>query len=229
MTESNKLADIRRSNLRRWMQLKEITNTDLAGKLGVGRAYVSTLFNPERFFGEKAARSIEQKLYLPSMYLDVIGGNPDGHAIESWSEPDDLPEDVFALVPRISVELSAGPGTFANSESNLPPLAFRSDWLRKKLVSKRENLRICQVRGDSMTEYLQDGDSVLIDSGQIEITDGEIYAIRYGDELRVKRLSKKFNGGLIISSDNKRYSDEAINPGDLGVVQVLGRVLWRGG
>lgn len=229
MTESNKLAEIRRFNLREYMSAKTISNTDLAAKLGVGRAYVSNLFNPERFFGEKAARSIEEKLYLPNMFLDMIGSSSEGRPIESWSEPEDLPEGAFALVPRVAVELSAGAGTVASETVNLPPLAFRSDWLQKKQVSTRSNLRITQVRGDSMSEYLQDGDSVLIDLGQTDIMDGEIYAIRYGDDLRIKRLSRKFNGGLIISSDNKRYSDESVDPGDLDGVQVIGRLLWRGG
>lgn len=227
MTDNKELAELRRLNLLNWMVKHDVSRTDLATKLGVGRAYISLLFKPERFFGEKSARSIEKKLYIPKGSLDFDQDNPG--AVDEWSIPADLPEGVYAMVPRVSVKLSAGKGVVGHHEHNLPPLAFRKDWLSKKLVTGRNNLRILEVQGDSMEEYLYDKDIVLIDLGQNQIRDNEVYAIRYGDELRIKRLSKRFDGGLIIRSDNTRYPEEAIGLDDLGSIQIIGRCLWRGG
>lgn len=112
---------------------------------------------------------------------------------------------------------------------DLPPLAFRQDWLRTKSISARSNLRIMSVSGDSMEDYLQDGDTVMIDMGQKSVTDGQVYAISYGNELRVKRLRKRFDGGLIIQSDNPHYAEETLTAKDASAVKVIGRVLWRAG
>ena len=227
MSEENTVASTRRVNLVSWMEKNGLSKSDLAGRLGVGRAYVSLLFNPERFFGEKAARSMELKLNMPTGYLDSDQSKP--MAVEEWSTPADLPADVFALVPRVAVALAAGNGTLVDIEQDLPPLAFRKDWLTKRGVSSKANLRVVEVSGDSMTPYLFDGDTVLIDMGQRDIKESEVFALRYGDELRIKRISKLINGGLLIRSDNKNYADESLSAADAKNVTVLGRLLWRGG
>ena len=227
MSDENTVAATRRINLVAWMEKNGLSKSDLAGRLGVGRAYVSLLFNPERFFGEKAARSMELKLNMPTGYLDSDQSKP--LAVEEWSTPADLPADVFALVPRVAVALAAGNGTLVDIEQDLPPLAFRRDWLQRQLVTARSNLRTMEVRGDSMEPYLRDGDTVLLDMGQHEIKDSEVYAIAYGSDLRVKRLSHRFDGGLVIRSDNSKYADEVLTASEAEHVRMLGRVLWRGG
>lgn len=224
-TES--LAALRRANLRRWMDDKRLNQTDIANRLGSGRAYVSNLFLPERAFGEKAARNIEEKLTMPRLWLDSDHSRPE--AVEVWSRPEDLPEGVFALVPRVPVQLSAGPGAHSVEGSTLPPLAFREDWLRRKRVTSRGNLRVCEVRGDSMLPYLMDGDVVLIDTGQTSLTDGEVYAVRFGDDVRIKRLFRRIDGGVLLKSDNPAFPEEAIQPADLERLHLLGLVLWRSG
>ena len=224
---SNNLAEIRRSQLRKWMRERDMNNTDLANRLSVGRAYISLLFKPERHFGEKAARSIEQKLFMPKGYLDSDGSRM--APVSTWDKPEDLPEGVYALVPRIGVRLSAGEGIEAVSEDELPALAFRESWLRKKHVSCRKNLRVLEVRGSSMEPYLHEGDVVLIDMGQNTVIDGEVFALKYGVELRIKRLSKRFDGGLIIRSDNPRYPEEVVPPDSMEHIQVLGMMIWRAG
>lgn len=223
----NQLANIRRAQLRAWMDEKRLNNTDLATRLGTGRAYVSGLFNTERHFGEKAARSIEQKLFMPAGYLDR---RADSMApVDVWDSPDDLPDGVYALVPRIGVRLAAGNGIEAVDERELPPLAFRESWLKKKHVTSRSNLRVLEVDGHSMEPLLLDGDVVLVDLGQKDVIDHEVYAIAYGDELRIKRLSKRFDGGIIIRSDNTRFPEEVLRPEETQHVRVLGRMIWRGG
>ena len=227
MTESNTIAPIRRANLEAWMEKNDLSKSDLAGRLGVGRAYVSLIFRPDRFFGERSARSMELKLNMPTGYLDSDRSKP--MAVEEWSAPADLQADVFALVPRVAVALSAGSGEVVDIEQGLPPQAFRRDWLTKRGVSSRDSLRVVEVSGDSMTPYLFDGDTVLIDMGQRDIKDSEVFAIRYGDELRIKRLSKRLGGGLLIRSDNKSYADEVLSASEAENITVLGRLLWRGG
>lgn len=222
---ANPLAESRRRNLLAWMASQAMTKTDLAGKLGVGRAYVSLLFQPEKHFGERAARSMETKLHMPAGYLDSDGKML--AAVTDWSAPEDLPDGMYALVPRVEVRLKAG--ALVDLEQDLPPLAFRRNWLQKKMVSAKAGLRVCEVKGDSMREYLQDGDLVLIDMGQTEIKDGEIYAISHSGEVRIKRIMKRFDGGIYIRSDQDGYPEESLSPGQAESIRIVGRAIWRAG
>ncbi|MDO9252586.1 MAG: XRE family transcriptional regulator [Hydrogenophaga sp.] len=220
-------AQQRRENLKRWMDSRTVSSSDLARRIGSGRAYVSLLFREDRHFGEKAARSIEASLGLPDGWLDATSIHPS--TVSEWASPDDLDPEVFALVPRIEVSLSAGSGSLVNTEQQLPPLAFRRDWLRKKGVTSRDNLRLCEIRGQSMEPGLMDGDIAMIDLGQRQVKDGEVYAVRFGDELRIKRLFKTLDGGLRLHSDNPNFPDELISPAGSGLFEVLGLKLWRCG
>lgn len=163
---------------------------------------------------------------MPDGWLDADQAKP--LAVASWNRTEDLPDGVFALVPRVAVQLAAGPSSVP-FESNLPPLAFRKDWLRKKGVIGRASLRVCEVRGDSMLPYLMDGDVVLVDTGQADLVEGEVYAVRVGDEVRIKRLFRRLGGSLLLKSDNPAFPDESVRPEELDQLQVLGRVLWRSG
>jgi phage repressor protein C with HTH and peptisase S24 domain len=218
----------RSERLQSWMEARHLSQADIGRRTGKAKSYISSLLGGTKPFGERVAREIEGKLLMPKSYLD--GPEESGlETVTTWERPEELPQGVYAMVPRVSIRLSAGGGAVVEKEEELPPLAFREDWLRKKRVTSKSALRICEVTGDSMMPYLEDGDVVMIDTGQIEIKDLAVYVIRYGDELRIKRLSRRFDGGLIIRSDNPRYPEEQIAFADVHQIQVLGALVWRGG
>lgn len=148
--------------------------------------------------------------------------------IRVWETEDDLPADQYVLVPTLKLALAAGNGKKAVSVDYGHPKAFLSNWLRDKGLSAKYLVSM-KVSGDSMAPWVNDGDTVVIDRADIEIIDGRDYAIRYGDELRIKQLHRRFDGGLILRSLNTAYADEIIAPVDLEHVEVLGRVVWRAG
>jgi len=81
-----------------------------------------------------------------------------------------------------------------------------------------------------MEPTIYDGDVILLDSASDRVVDGQIYVLRYGDELKVKRLFRRYDGTLIIRSDNDaKYPDETVPPTEDGRVAVLGKVVWRAG
>ena len=219
----------------------------LADAIGRAPAQISQLKNRSphsatgtpRGIGRELAREIESKLGKPNGWMDIapspaelatMGRAPQAGPVIAWSNPSDLHDDEFALVDRRAVKLSAGNGQMVFDEEPLPPLAFRAEFLRAKRVSRRENLVIVYAEGDSMEPAIVDGDAVLCDRGQTEVIDGEIYAIDYGGVLKVKRLRKRFDGGLVIISDNAaKHPAEALTAEQATHIQVLGRVLWRGG
>ena len=143
--------------------------------------------------------------------------------------PVDLPTDRYALIPRRRIGLSQGSGALV-LEAETPPLVFDTEWLRRSGL-RAEHAAVLYMRDDSMEPSIRQGDVLLVNLGEHKIQDGGIFAIRYGHQLRVRRLYRRYDGGLILRSENRgRYPDETIPPADQDVhVQVIGRALWRGG
>lgn len=220
--------NIRRANLRRLVTASGMEDARFADKHEMSRSYLSQLMLGTCSFGEKTARTLEQKLRIPLGSLD-LAEQPKLNTIETWDIPSDLPSGVFVIVPRVSIRLPIGGTGPQEGEQELPPLAFREDWIKSKKVTSRSNLRVCEMQDESMTPSLEIGDSVLIDIGQQDIIDNEVYAIAYGDDLRIKRIAKRFDGGLFVRSDNPKYPEEVISSADMVHVKILGKKLWRGG
>lgn len=153
-----------------------------------------------------------------------LGLNP----IAVWEYPDDLPEGEYIQVPRLNVQLSAGHGRGEQLEIDLEranPQVFRAEWVRKERL-KPSALASMYVRGDSMAPRLRDGDSVVVDTSQVTVIDGRVYALWYAGELRVKRLYKSIDGGLVIHSDNEAdYPRMDAAPDQLEHIRIIGRVV----
>lgn len=156
-------------------------------------------------------------------------GRP-SHIVE-WEDPEDLPPSRFCLIPRKAVRLSCGDGHRVEVEpEDAPPLVFSTAWVRK-MGLHRDNAVVVEARGDSMAPRIRDGDTLLVDLGKKKPSDGNIYALRYGDDLKVKRLFRRYDGALTLVSDSAEYPDEAVPPDALaaGLVEIIGLVVWIAG
>ena len=133
----------------------------------------------------------------------------------------------FVYIPYYNVELSAGNGSWVDSEYPLYSLAFRRDWLRTYVSTQIDKLSVVRVRGDSMQGVLEDGDTILIDHTKTTPYDG-IYAIRIENEVFVKRVQRKLNK-LRIISENPNYENFEINLTDeYQNFAIIGKVVWLG-
>lgn len=148
------------------------------------------------------------------------------------------PEDTTPLdsiqIKEYRVSFSAGNGRHASYDviEESEPATYRLSWFHKTGV-KPKNARRFKIVGDSMEPFLFAGDSVLIDTAETDparIMEGKVYAIRYGDDLRIKRLFRRLDGTLILRSDNPAYKDEEVPP-ELAEehISILGRVRDKSG
>jgi hypothetical protein len=229
MSTTNTLPTTRRHNLQCWLSAKGITPNEFAEKLERGRSYVSLIFQPDRSFGEKAARYIESQLNMPTGYLDSDGMQLE--VISGWETLADIGFDLSGLVPRVDLQLKdEGQGfELAQKKRSLPPLAFSRDWMQRQGVNRAKDLIFFVVKGQSMSPRINNEDLLMIDMGQKSIDEEHMYLIRYGDELRVRRLSRRVDGGLIIRADNSAFPETSLGAEDAAGVKILGRVLWRSG
>lgn len=204
---------------------KNLEVSELAARVGLA---------PSTIYGlEGGASKSTTKLHRIAEVLDAnvhwleTGRGPIEAAI---AEPgaDYARDRVF--VSRIDgVKLSAGSGEFFWDWEEIDNShAFRHEWMAKKGL-RAERCKLYDVRGESMSPTINNGDTVLINLADREIIPGEVYALVGEEGLRVKRLQKR--GGIIyMHSDNQlqpgRYPDEAIEDGSHA---VIGRVVWKAG
>lgn len=157
---------------------------------------------------------------------DIVGTMP----VITWEKPEDLPNNKYVFVPRYDISVSAGNGHSVECELvKDQPQAFRSEWVKQQRLSR--DLVCVTAHGDSMEPTIFNGDTLLVDRGSREVTPGRVYVIRYGNEIRVKRLSRRYDGALIVRSDNAaKYPEEIVPPEVLGEhVEIIGKVVWKGG
>lgn len=90
---------------------------------------------------------------------------------------------------------------------------------------KAENIRIINVRGDSMSGTIEPGDLLFVDVSVRKFDGDGIYAFLYDDTAHVKRL-QKMKDKLLVISDNKSYAPwEPIEKDEMNRVFVFVKVI----
>lgn len=149
----------------------------------------------------------------------------------SAAHPEDTPQDDVVYVPESKIEFSAGNGRTATFEliEDQEPASYRLSWFQKYGINP-DRVRRFRVSGDSMEPLLFARDTILVNMDETNIIDNKLYAIRYGDELRVKYLRRQLDGTLILHSVNSLYEDEKVPPELANEhITVIGRVRDRSG
>lgn len=135
----------------------------------------------------------------------------------------DTPRD-WVEVPRLSIEVSAGPGAVAPPEQPFDSFRFSQRWLREQGLEP-DKLSAVRVIGDSMEPLLREGDDLLVDLAERPFRDG-IYVVRLDENLLVKRVTSQVGGRFSLLSQNLSYPPLSVTADQL---DLLGRVVWKSG
>lgn len=133
----------------------------------------------------------------------------------------------FVFIPRYEVSASAGGGSMIRSEQIVDHLTFKKEWIHRLGLSEKD-LALINVNGDSMEPTLSDMDLILIDLRARDVKDNAIYVLQVDSGLLVKRIQRRLDGSVIVSSDNKMYEPETYNGDRLELLNIVGRVVWCG-
>lgn len=145
---------------------------------------------------------------------------------ESDKNPSRTNQNVFR-VDILDLAVSAGPG-IVNQEfvEILRSVEYEPAEARHMFDGRKaENIRIINVRGDSMSGTIEPGDLLFVDIS-VKSFDGDgIYAFLYDDTAHVKRL-QKMKDKLLVISDNKSYAAwDPIEKDEMNRVFVFGKVI----
>nr|WP_286174234.1 S24 family peptidase [Rhodobacter sp. NTK016B] len=126
------------------------------------------------------------------------------------------------------IEASAGGGASVMSEAVVGAVALPSWYVSQFTRSSGGDLFVVAVKGDSMEPTLEDGDLVMADKQKRDPRYGGVYVIREDNALLVKRLAPVSQQGAVrVISDNREIYAAVERKAD--EIDVIGRVVWRGG
>jgi DNA-binding phage protein len=151
-----------------------------------------------------------------------------------WAEPGDGAEarraaaayEEYTFPPHRRASAPNGSDRLIRSEQVVNSLAFKTEWLRRRLATAPHNLMLVEVVGDAMAPTLHDSDLILVDLSEPRFQRDGVYVLRRDGELEVKRLQRGSGGNLIIKSDNAAYDSTVVARDRVG---VIGRVIWAAG
>ena len=165
--------------------------------------------------GDRLAREMETKLSLGYGWMDA------DHSNEAFPEDDDL-----IYLRRLNVSACCGAAGIQNyeDEAYVDLMSVSRVWFKENINQIRENgYEIITAAGDSMEPTLKNGDLVVIDRFDTEITkrDG-VFCVLIDNDLYLKRV-QRVPGSLRFISDNRLY-----DPFEISLSEVESRVIVFG-
>lgn len=179
-----------------------------------------------RDLGDKLARKIERSLGLPSFWMDSYHPYPISEVTEPVAAYELEDQVAEGEVEIHAMNFSVGAGSRIVSEPVKQGRVFRysREWLHKYGLNAKHLVRF-KVSGQSMEPIIKDGSWITVDLSNTRICDGAMYLIRSGDEIQVKFLFRRPDGGIIIRSSNPAWADVQVSVSNLPHVDVIGRVV----
>ena len=209
-------------------QVLGVTQERLAAAMGVKVDRVKSLL------GGKAANlrqaeiaGLVKEFHLNPDYF-IKDGAPMRTATDEHASSGSMDWSGYIQVPQYDVRASAGNGSVVHEENVVDHLVFKRDWIVRSMGLNPKALALIDVRGDSMSPTINDGDLILLDTREGQQTTEGIYAINLAGGLLVKRLRLRLSGTIEVVSDNERYGTETISGEQLAQLHIVGRVVWQG-
>ena len=137
----------------------------------------------------------------------------------------------YVMIPRYDVRGSCGEGIDVNEVSIVDGMPMPVAWLRTQKLPEAHLLAVIEASGDSMQPTIEDGQTLIVNTVDIEPKSTKIYLICIDGKLFIKRLIYTPTG-WIMRSDNpnkSNYPDFVIGSESLDNIDIQGRVVWKSG
>lgn len=207
---------------------KNLTLAELGNLIGVSAQAVQGWEDASTPRGEARIRKIAEVLGVTPEWLQFGSGLkpslPESAKMVVWEKEEDLNPDEFVMVRYYpDIEFAAGVGMHEQVDYNDFQLPFSHRQLNQRGIYNNDKVFCVRVKGDSMEPRLPHGSDIGVDQAHSQIIDGNIYAFRHDDLIRIKYLHRLPGGKVLIKSENKSYPDEEASLAD---ITIIGRVFW---
>lgn len=138
-------------------------------------------------------------------------------------------EEALYRVKLVQLRLQAGVTGFQTEPDNTDggTLGLSKSWVHRKGFDP-ESLLAVKVKGESMEPTFYEGDTIVINLADKKLTDNGVFAVNYGGEAVVKRLSRDAGQWWLMSdnSDQRKFYRRNCRGNEC---IIIGRVVRREG
>lgn len=198
---------------------------ELSKRIDLSLSNVKSMAVGRKIITPKIAADIERTTGISASWLLLGTGDmfdkPAGTLAKAFGDDSG---SRYSISYYPDIKASAGNG-YCNSEiSDVEIISLPKAIIDKKINAGK--IDAIRVHGDSMTPTIRENDIIFVATNMQEIYDNKIYVIRYGDEIRVKRIFKRRGEKILLRSDNQAFPDEEISVHDEEVA-ILGQVIYN--
>lgn len=229
LTVGDRVRECRRS--RKWSQ------AELAKRASVSQVTISHVENnmsdQSKFLPQLASALGVSSEYLLSgkEYIEKNKGSLEDFVVIGGGTSGEIPsKEEYCLIPKFNISGSCGSGSIIDNVDIKGGLVFSQSWIAAQGLSE-ESLVVISAVGDSMYPTIENDQVLLVDTNDKVIRSSKIYFLCIDGEHYIKRLINMITHWVIRSDnpDKQQYPDIEISSENMNLIQVEGRVVWRGG
>ncbi len=229
LTVGDRVRECRRS--RKWSQ------AELAKRASVSQVTISHVENnmsdQSKFLPQLASALGVSSEYLLSgkEYIEKNKGSLEDFVVIGGGTSGEIPsKEEYCLIPKFSVSGSCGSGSIIDNVDIKGGLVFSQSWIAAQGLNE-ESLVVISAVGDSMYPTIENDQVLLVDTNDKVVRSSKIYFLCIDGEHYIKRLINMITHWVVRSDnpDKQQYPDIEISSENMNLIQVEGRVVWRGG
>lgn len=205
----------------------ELSQTELAARAGLTQPTISAL-EKNRSHTSGSLASIAKALGISALWLETGLGEM-VPTVSDEGQLDQESPDTFT-VPLLECKGSCGNGRLYG-DIDYSPIQLNARLLGPyRRATSTTNFIALYADGDSMASYIMHGDILVFDTSVRDFEESGIYLLDTPDGLRVKRVSRRTGGRIVLRSDNPdkaRYPDEEYSQDEAAELTVKGKFVLR--
>lgn len=215
------------NRIRELRTAKGLKIADLAEAVGVDGANISRVeTGKQKSFTEQSLSKYAEALGVSVAELFTPNENGTTVCKNSGSMPHIGDDSVFR-VEILDVSASAGGGFIQGSDviDVIRSIEYNNERALSMFGGRTaDQVKVINVRGDSMAETIEPGDLIFVDISIHEFDGDGIYVFGFDDKIYVKRL-QMIPDQLLVISDNPKYREWSIDKSNEHRFYVFGKVM----